>query len=88
MNSIFNILITILLTFAIIGVSTGIYMTSTASGKVDYCYVHESQMGPFPLYTLVGHRSWRGDRNIVSATSYQEIVSRANDIKCPIGVGH
>jgi len=86
MNKLGNILFAIVFLVVFGGITSGIYMTATASGKVDYCYVHESQMGPFPLYTLVGHRSWRQDRNIVSATSYQELIDKATIMKCPLGV--
>lgn len=57
---------------------------SFATGAVDYCYIEHSTVGSFQEYRLVGHRAWRLDRNIVSFQRFDEAVSAAKEISCPI----
>lgn len=58
--------------------------TSLASGAVDYCYIEHSTIGSFQEYRLVGHRAWRQDRAIVSFQRFDDAVSAAKEISCPI----
>jgi len=64
------------------------YQLSTASGKIDFCYVSENAYERINSYKLMGHRSWRPDLFQASAATYEEAVEKAKVTNCPIKVTH
>jgi len=69
-----------------------VYAITTATGKIDYCYIHEQSFtdhGSLTItkrYYLYGFRDWRSDSLIVTSPTYDEAIANAKKIGCLFGV--
>jgi len=69
--------------FFLIGIGIfSLVKVAGASGEIDHCYVQAHSVGIEPYYSVVGHRSWRGDSTLFYSKSHEEATSKMVDI-CP-----
>ncbi len=69
----------------VLGLSTVIVKSASASGQVEYCYVEYKTLSDMPpVFQLRGHRIWRDDRNFGVFQTYEEAFTMSSSMKCPL----
>jgi hypothetical protein len=64
--------------------SVGLVAVALASGERDFCYIERWIDSDSPGYMLKSNRPWRPDETLMRGATFEEAVSAAERIGCPL----